>query len=197
MGFFSSVPGSIEQKQCLPGTYQNSSGSSFCIDSSPGEFVYPFVTATLFSAYYGPNEEGSYVTGSAAGGASSLPQIGNYDKLGNILTANHYFNFVTAKGNTADDIFEFTSTAPLNAAFSPSKTSGVFPLDVNFVDRSTGNVSSWSWDFGDGSTSSDQNPSHTYNDSGRYTVSLTVSDGTNNSVTTKNNLIDKYKLSKV
>ena len=41
----------------------------------------------------------------------------------------------------------------------------------------------------DGSTSSDQNPSHTYNDSGRYTVSLTVSDGTNNSVTTKNNLI--------
>ena len=83
----------------------------------------------------------------------------------------------------------FTSTAPLNAAFSPSKTSGVFPLDVNFVDRSTGNVSSWSWDFGDGSTSSDQNPSHTYNDSGRYTVSLTVSDGTNNSVTTKNNLI--------
>ena len=52
----------------------------------------------------------------------------------------------------------FTSTAPLNAAFSPSKTSGVFPLDVNFVDRSTGNVSSWSWDFGDGSTSSDQKP---------------------------------------
>ena len=50
-------------------------------------------------------------------------------------------------------------------------------------------ITSWSWDFGDGSTSSDQNPSHTYNDSGRYTVSLTVSDVTNNSVTTKNNLI--------
>ena len=88
-----------------------SSNSSW--GSSPGEFTYPFVTATLFSAYYGPNEEGSYVTGSPNGGASSLPQIGNYDKLGNILTANHYFNFVTAKGNTADDIFEFTSSAPL------------------------------------------------------------------------------------
>lgn len=81
--------------------------------SSAGEFTYPFVTATLFSAFYGPNEEGSYVTGSPNGGASSLPQIGNYDKLGNILTVNHYFNFVTAKGNTADDIFEFTSSAPL------------------------------------------------------------------------------------
>ena len=105
-----------------------SSNSSW--GSSPGEFVYPFVTATLFSAYYGPNEEGSYVTGSAAGGASSLPQIGNYDKLGNVLTANHYFNFVTAKGNTADDIFEFTSTAPLaseDKAKSDLEMINVFP----------------------------------------------------------------------
>jgi hypothetical protein len=70
------------------------------------------------------------VTGSAAGGASSLPQIGNYDKLGNVLTANHYFNFVTAKGNTADDIFEFTSTAPLaseDKAKSDLEMINVFP----------------------------------------------------------------------
>ena len=83
----------------------------------------------------------------------------------------------------------FTSTAPLNAAFSPSQTSGIFPLVVDFTDRSTGNVSSWSWDFGDGTTSTVQSPQHTFNDAGRYTISLTVSDGTNNSVTTKNNLI--------
>ena len=83
----------------------------------------------------------------------------------------------------------FTSTAPLNAAFSPSKTSGVFPLEVDFVDRSTGNVTSWAWDFGDGSSSTEQNPTHTFADAGRYSISLTVDDGTNNSVTTKNNLI--------
>ena len=54
----------------------------------------------------------------------------------------------------------FTSTAPLNAAFSPSKTSGAFPLEVNFVDRSTGNVTSWVWDFGDGNTSTEANYAH-------------------------------------
>ena len=88
-----------------------SSNSSW--GSSPGEFTYPFVTATLFGAYYGPNEAGSYVDGSSAGGASSLPQIGNYDKTGAQLAVNHYFSFNTAKGNTETDIFEFTSSAPL------------------------------------------------------------------------------------
>ena len=83
----------------------------------------------------------------------------------------------------------FTSTAPLNAAFSPSKTSGVFPLEVDFVDRSTGNVTSWTCDFGDGSSSNEQNPTHVFADAGRYSISLTVDDGTNNSITTKNNLI--------
>ena len=83
----------------------------------------------------------------------------------------------------------FTSTAPLNAAFTPDKTSGVFPLTVQFNDRSTGSPTSWSWDFGDGSTSSDQSPSHIYTASGQYDVALTISDGTNSDTTTKNNII--------
>ena len=83
----------------------------------------------------------------------------------------------------------FTSTAPLNAAFTPDKTSGVFPLTVQFNDRSTGSPTSWSWDFGDGSTSSDQSPSHIYTAAGQYNVALTISDGTNSDTTTKNNII--------
>ena len=74
--------------------------------------------------------------------------------------------------------------------FHQDKTSGVFPLTIDFVDRSTGNVTSWTWDFGDGNTSTnEQNPTHVFTDAGRYTISLTVDDGTNNSITTKNNLI--------
>lgn len=80
--------------------------------NAAGEFNYPFMTAALLGAYYGPNENGSYVEGSPEGGAASLPQAGNYDKLGNVLTVDHYYKFSTAKGNTADDIFEFTTTAP-------------------------------------------------------------------------------------
>ena len=62
----------------------------------------------------------------------------------------------------------------LSADFSASPTSGPAPLRVNFTDQSTGDITSWSWDFGDGATSTEQNPSHTYTDAGTYTVSLTV-----------------------
>ena len=83
--------------------------------NAAGEFNYPFATAMLLGAYYGPNESGSYVEGSPEGGAASLPQAGNYDKFGNVLTVDHYYIFQTAKGNTTDDIFEFTTSAPLAA----------------------------------------------------------------------------------
>ena len=84
--------------------------------NAAGEFNYPFATAMLLGAYYGPNEAGSYVEGSPEGATSSLPQAGNYDKFGNVLTVDHYYKFSTAKGNTADDIFEFTTTAPTSSA---------------------------------------------------------------------------------
>jgi len=62
-----------------------------------------------------------------------------------------------------------------SAAFSYSVTD----FDVVFTDASTdsdGTIVSWSWDFGDTATSTDQNPTHTYGDYGAYTVGLTVTD---------------------
>lgn len=61
------------------------------------------------------------------------------------------------------------------AAFASSQTSSDVPLTVQFTDQSTGIVTQWLWGFGDGQTSSEQNPSHTYSSTGRYTVSLTAS----------------------
>ena len=51
--------------------------------------------------------------------------------------------------------------------------------DVQFTDSSTGNVISWYWDFGDNTTSTLQNPTHTYNQGGIYTVMLVASNGVN------------------
>jgi PKD repeat protein len=53
-------------------------------------------------------------------------------------------------------------------------------LDVNFMDfsLSADSVNSWSWDFGDGDTSTAQNPHHTYAASGSYNVCLTITDTT-------------------
>ena len=55
-----------------------------------------------------------------------------------------------------------------------SATSGESPLTVSFSDYSTNNPTYWNWDFGDGTGSSIQNPTHTYNAPGVYTYSLTV-----------------------
>ncbi len=60
------------------------------------------------------------------------------------------------------------------AGFSADKTSGAAPLTVQFTDQSTGSITSYAWDFGDGGTSSLKNPAHTYTAAGTYTVTLTV-----------------------
>ena len=61
-----------------------------------------------------------------------------------------------------------------SAKFDADVLTGPASLSVNFADYSTGSINSWSWNFGDGSGSTEQNPSHTYVKPGTYTVSLTV-----------------------
>jgi uncharacterized delta-60 repeat protein len=61
------------------------------------------------------------------------------------------------------------------AEFSGSPTTGVWPLTVQFTDLTTGTVTYYLWEFGDGQTSNEQNPSHEYQAPGNYTVRLEVS----------------------
>src|SRR5665647_478228 len=60
------------------------------------------------------------------------------------------------------------------ANFSSNISSGYAPLSVQFTDRSE-NATRWSWDFGDGDTSTEQNSAHTYSVAGSYTVTLSAS----------------------
>ncbi|MDI9394115.1 MAG: PKD domain-containing protein, partial [Euryarchaeota archaeon] len=64
-------------------------------------------------------------------------------------------------------------SAPV-ASFTTDSNAGNIPFTVKFTDTSTGEISSWKWDFGDGSTSTDQNPTHTYVTEGSYIVTLTA-----------------------
>ena len=66
--------------------------------------------------------------------------------------------------------------ADLDAEFSAEPTTGQSSLTVHFTDLSSGNpgIQSWFWSFGDGGTSAEQNPTHTYYRSGFFTVSLTI-----------------------
>ena len=78
----------------------------------------------------------------------------------------------------------------LDAEFSGSPTSGNAPLEVQFSDLSTGAPDSWAWDFGDGATSTDQNPVHTYVAPGSYTVTLTISSQCGPDTATKTSYIN-------
>ena len=76
------------------------------------------------------------------------------------------------------------------ADFSSNVTSGKVPLNVGFTDKSTGTPISWTWSFGDGTSSTVQNPVHTYSAAGNYTVALTASNSAGNNTVTKSDYIN-------
>ncbi len=78
-----------------------------------------------------------------------------------------------------------TAMEPPIARFIANTTSGKVPLTVRFTDRSTGSPDRWAWDFGDGNSSSVQNPVHTYTEPGSYTVRLVASNGAGGNSETK------------
>ncbi len=91
--------------------------------------------------------------------------------------------------NTATKSNYITVTAKPAAVFSASPTSGKSPLDVKFTDKSTGSPTKWKWDFGDGTISTKQNPTHKYSKAGKYTVALTVTNAAGINTVTKSNYI--------
>jgi gliding motility-associated-like protein len=107
------------------------------------------------------------------GNSSSLP------------TPTHVFNtgsyditlIVTTAGGCTDTVIVKNG---ITASIKPAANLIATPLDVcahlpvNFTDLSTGTVTTWHWDFGDGSTSNQQNPIHIYEDTGYFDIKLQV-----------------------
>ncbi|PLW94993.1 MAG: hypothetical protein C0592_01145 [Marinilabiliales bacterium] len=82
---------------------------------------------------------------------------------------------VTDSGCTSPVTYDsvLVYTAP-NVDFLADVQDGCEPLDVQFTDNSFPAGSIWDWSFGDGNTSADQNPFHTYSNAGLYDVTLIV-----------------------
>jgi len=99
--------------------------------------------------------------------------------------------------NTVTQSGYITATAPAAipaASFVSTVTSGDAPLTVQFVDASTNTPTSWAWSFGDGGTSTLQNPSHTYSTTGSYTVTLTASNAQGSNTVTQAGYITVVKV---
>jgi len=72
------------------------------------------------------------------------------------------------------ELIEVQDPSPPVADFSADIRSGAAPLQVQFQNTSSGEIDSWLWEFGDGSTSTQAQPTHTYMQPGSYQVKLTV-----------------------
>jgi PKD repeat protein len=75
------------------------------------------------------------------------------------------------------------------ADFHAERVGGTAPLTVQFFDLSSGVPTSWSWSFGDGGTSTAQNPSHVYATPGQFTVTLEVSNENGSDMVVRSNYV--------
>jgi PKD repeat protein len=131
-------------------------------------------------------------SGSASGGTSPYTYYWTFGdgQSSNVQSPSHTYstagNFTAtlsvtdSASRTANATVNITVTAkaPLSAAITASPTSGQIPLTVNFTGNASGGTPpySYSWNFGDGLSSTAQNPSHTYSIAGTYTATFTVTD---------------------
>lgn len=117
-----------------------------------------------------------------------LEEINLSDYLGQQIKVR--FQLKSDGGTNADGFYfddfkifynEGTTAAVPVASFQPSSANTCLGNSISFSDFSSNVPTTWAWNFGDGSTSNQQNPTHTYLATGSYTVSLTVTNsaGTN------------------
>lgn len=162
---------SNEASSTIPSTTTAAPAAAFTATSTSG--VAPLATTFTststgsITSYAWNFGDGS--TGSGASASHSYTSAGTYTAT---LT-------VTGSGGSTSASKTITVSAPtttgsLAANFTGNRLVGTAPMRVAFDDASTGTVSSYSWNFGDGTTSTDPNPVHTYKKPGSFTVSLTV-----------------------
>jgi gliding motility-associated-like protein len=99
--------------------------------------------------------------------AHIYPAAGTYDFTLRITTNGGCTETVTIPAGIR------TGTPPV-VNFSMAPTDACAGATVSFTDMSVAPVDRWEWSFGDGNSSSDQNPTHTYSDTGRFNVQLTA-----------------------
>ena len=151
----------------------------------------PLCEGATIQLYGGPNGMTSY-NWTGPGGWTSSAQNATRTNATLAMAGNYTLMVTDSSNSTATNTTTVVVNAAPTAAFSSNVTSGCAPLSVQFTDTSTGSPTTWSWSFGDGGTSILQSPTHQYNSTGSYNVSLTASNGCGNDTKTVTNYITVY-----
>lgn len=139
--------------------------------------------------------------------SGNYPTSWNWDfgdgQTSTVQNPNHSYNSVgtfnvslTASNAAGSSTFTWDNCVTVNpaapapvASFGRYPNFGTVPLTVGFSDQSDNYPTSWNWDFGDGQTSTVQNPTHIYTSIGAFSVSLTVSNAAGTDTETWNNCV--------
>jgi PKD repeat protein len=185
---------SIEARTNLSGTFQDAFSIEALPPSSPRTPSAHPDAASIALAWQAPAWDGGLpVTdyriyrGTASGNLAFLTQVGNVlsyadTDLTNGRTYYYEISAVNAAGE-GEPSEEVSATAgsvpgPLQVTVSSSATRGLAPLSVSFTSTVTGGLDPYTyfWTFGDGGTSQEPDPVHTFADPGDYDVDVVVTD---------------------
>ncbi len=159
------------------------------IEDVSGDGINDLIAGTLFSnnfVYFLDGANGDQLFsasfGEAVDGLGAIPDI-NGDGSWEMVAGGRQGTVICYSGGI--------NSTTVMADFTADTTFGTVPFDVSFTDLSVGDITSWEWDFeNDGTIDSDeQNPVHTYTETGVYSVSLTVGDGINTNTIVKEDYI--------
>ena len=166
------------QKFDSSSTFITAWGSS---GSANGSFSYPYgvsvdssgnvYVADMFNNRIQKfDSSGTFITAWGSSGSAT----GSFDGPFGVSVDSSGNVYVADSGNNRIQKFAQSSSVLPVANFSVNVSSGYAPLSVQFTDISE-NATEWSWDFGDGSNSTIQSPTHVFYAAGNYTVTLTAS----------------------
>ena len=148
--------------------------SGYIKDSSDNPIAGATVTVTNLN-----NSE----TNTAATNNQGLYAISIPGDTGNIITVTAEHNGVTGSNTTTADATKTTQWVNISIGAELAARFTYYPEHpspgekITFVDLSTGDIDTWEWSFGDGSTALGKHQTHVYDEEGTYTVKLTIHSG--------------------
>jgi len=148
---------------------------------APGSNIYSTTPGSSYGTKSGTSMATPLVAGLAGLLKSANPSLTNSQIKSAIMTNVDSISALSGKCVSGGRINAYKAVSaigsPVDAVFYGTPGNAVLPMTVQFTDASTGSPTSWSWSFGDGGTSTAQNPSHSYSTVGSYTVTLVAARG--------------------